>query len=141
MNATIIKSNRRTLLLAALAALGIIYSVVVTRFWMVSWAQILPLMKQSSFFRLLFGPAWFGVGLIPITIAVALLRLNPLNAGIAIVLFGVVMNVTQIAFEHWDFGMLVFLIPNLPFDYAMQLPVWVLAWFVAKRILQTPTVS
>lgn len=118
------RRKRRFWLLAALAFLGIVYSVFATRYWMMSWIPLLPLMRQSFFFRLFFGPFWFAFELLPITVAVALLRMHPIHALATVLLYDIVMNVVQVASEPGGYGLFMVIAINIPMNVALQLPVW-----------------
>jgi len=113
-------------------AVGAVYSVLLTRLWMMSWIPLLPFMRESMFLRMMLGPFWFGVALAPITVAVTLFRSNPAAAVLTLIAYVVIMNVAQLAFEGWNTVMLIPMIANMPFTFALQLPVWGLTYLVAR---------
>ncbi len=130
MGLTIGDRNRRAWFLASLAVLGLVYSVVTTRIWMMNWIPLIPLMERAPIYRMLLGPFWFGIALAPITVAVVLLRLRSEQAIVAVVGFFVAMNVTQLVSEQLNVA--VFLAFNTPFCLALQVPVWALTSIVVK---------
>jgi hypothetical protein len=117
-----------------LAALGIIYSVLATRLWMMSWSPLVPLMGHIFFFRLLFGPFWFAVELAPITIALTLLRVNLGWAMLAIFAYEVIMNAAEVVFPPAGYGVRVATVLNFPLNYVLQVPVWALTWLAVRAV-------
>ncbi len=124
--------NRRTLVLASLAVLGIVYSVVAIRIWMLNWIALLPIMERALGYRMLFGPFWFAVEATPITIAVVLLRLRPEQAIIVVFACLVVMSVAQYVFESFNVPLFLNTVVLTPFCLALQVPVWALTSLIVK---------
>lgn len=136
MGPNILERNRRLWLLGGFAFLGIVYSVLATRLWMMSWIPLLPLLKRSEFFQAFFGPFWFAVELAPITVAVVLLRVQPIAAVFTVWAYYVLMNLTQVASEPSDyrFALLLTMVGHAPFAFILQIPVFGLAVLVRKII-------
>jgi len=127
--------TKRFWLLATLALIGVVYAVVATRLWVMSWVPLLPLTTNNFILRLLFGPFWFAVQLIPITIAVTLLRLQAGYAVIAVVVYAIIMNVAQLTFlagggKSYTLPMIMAI--NTTLDLVLQLPVWWLTSLTTK---------
>lgn len=124
--------NRKTLFLASLAVLGIVYSVVTTRIWMMNWIPLIPLMERAPIYRLLLGPFWYAIELAPITVAAVLLRLRFELAIVAVFALFVVMNIAQLIFEPFNAALILSMVGNTPICLILQVPVWALASIVVK---------
>lgn len=132
MKPTSPKRNRRFWLFVALAVLGVAYSVFATRYWMSSWISLIPLMDQSMLFRLIFGPLWFAIQLIPITVAVTLLRVRPPYAVTAVATSYIIMCATEIASESWNYGLLLSMVVNSTPTAVIQFLMWGLSALAGK---------
>ena len=134
--------NKRVWLVAALAVLGIVYSVLATRWWVMSWLSLPPLMHEIPFGRQLLGPFWFAIELAPITMALVLLRVNPGYAAFTILFYEIIMNAAEVVFEPiygGGYRLHVGMIVAFPFNYALQLPVWGLTWLAVRAVRSVKT--
>jgi hypothetical protein len=129
--------SRRSWLLATLAVLAVIYSVVATWYWMLSWTRLLPIMDRSFFYRMLLGPLWYGVQLIPVTVGVTWLRVKFSWALVTVFVCGIIMNLTTLVLGQTD-GYFVFILAlQMGFNYTMQIPVAALAWLALRSWRRT----
>ena|GEM_PF-2878781 len=146
MEATGPRPNKRSWLLVVLALIGVLYCVLATWYWMLYVIKLVPLMNHYFSLRLLFGPFWFAVVLIPITIVVALLRVRPFYAALTIAMYLIVMCIANVAIDWWSngyltYGLLLANAINFWWNFWLQLPVWALTWLAitATRALRDGT--
>jgi len=87
---------RRRLWPGLLLVLGLVYSVLGTIWYLTHWQILAHVEGHSVLLEMLFRPFWFGVQLIPITIVVALLRVNVLHSILIATFSQIVMIVADL---------------------------------------------
>ena len=119
-------------LLAALAVLGAVYSVLATGFYVTHWVALVPIEQRSFFLEILLRVFWSAVALAPITVVIALLRVKLQYAALVVLVYQVIMNAAVFAFARWNIGEFTGLVTQIPLNFAMQIPVWGLTRLVAR---------
>jgi len=117
-------------LIVVLAVLGIVYSVIATRYYAANELSVTLFMGNSMFLRFLLGPFWFAVELAPITVVVALLRVNVVYAAMTVLFYEVIMNVVLSTYFPWNWGGFVAAVINMPWNFSFQIPVYGLTWLI-----------
>ncbi len=137
------------LLIGALAAIGVVYSVLAIKYTFAfrgSPAAIMMMRRIDQIVpfigRLLIGPLWYAVLLPPITIVLAVLRVDIVHTVAVLAAFAVIMMLTW--FQIADLPGLIVIamigsqVMGISLSVGLQLPLWWLVRMVVhgeKRIL------
>ena len=116
-----------------LAVLGLLYSVLATRWYLTHWQVLAHIEGQSLLLDMLFRPFWFGVQLVPITIALALLRINIGYSLLIAVVYQLAMYITEFVGAPPGYWMFI-VTTQFPLNLGMQVPIWGVTRLIAKLI-------
>lgn len=126
--------SQRFWLYVLLSAIGVVYVVCATGLYVRNALLVIHIIDHSFFLRLLLGPFWFGLELVPITIALALLRIKPGLAALIIFFYQLLTSFGTFAFEPGNLGEFMAIAIFFGWNFALQVLIWILTRLIMNSL-------